>query len=208
MNHLEPIDTFVNLIKKLPQMGTRSANRIAVELATKKHKIAPIIKALEAIYNEIKLCQTCGNIDTSEECSICLNLNRDHGTICIIEHVEDLLSIELCKDYKGVYHVLGGNISYLEKILPEQLNIASLVTRIKNYNTENKTEAVKEIIFANGTTVNAQITSNYIKSLIKDSGIIIEKFTELSTGAPMGASINFLDSATMSAAIKFRRNFD
>ncbi len=205
---LEPVERLVSLLKKLPQMGTRSAQRIAIDLATKKAKILPIINALESLLNEIKTCIICGNIDTNEVCVICKNPSRDHSTICITEHVEDLLSIESCKDYKGVYHVTHGNISYLEKILPEHLNIASITKRIEGYNELNPANPVKEVIFANGTTVNAQLTANYIKNIIRDAGLAVPKFTELSTGAPMGASINFLDSATMSAAIKFRRSFD
>jgi|GEM_PF-2422967 len=195
-------------LKNLPSLGGKSAKKIALHLALNKKKCADLIKVMQSVLDNTASCVRCHNIclksveDEVELCHVCTNVSRDMQKIVIVEAIEDLEIIESCGDYKGLYHIIGGAISFSEKILPQSLNIASLIERLKNTDGTSKIE----LIFANSTTINGKITMSYIQNLIISEGLgerLIQ--SEISVGVPLGSSLNFLDSATMSLALKNRR---
>jgi recombination protein RecR len=194
---MQNIESLSGLIKKIPGIGSKTAKKVAIHLAINKQKANDLLKLIQDVVDNVYSCNTCHNIASGDKCDICIDEKRDGTKICVVESVEDIEIIEGSRDYCGLYHILGGSISFSEKILPENLNINSLIERIKTSNTE-------EIIFANATTINGKITLAYIQNLIKESGVNVKQ-SELSVGIPLGANINFFDSATMSIAIKNRR---
>ena len=197
---MQDLQGLINVVKKLPGIGGKTAKKIAIHLAINKAKCQSLITNLESVNQnttECKMCHNIASIANENICEICSNTKRDFAKICIVEGIEDLEIIESCGDYQGLYHILGGSISFSERILPESLNIKSLISRLS-------TNKIEEIIFANNATINGKITMSYVQNLIKEQKMYIQQ-SEISIGVPIGASVNFLDSATMSAAIKHRR---
>lgn len=191
------IEKLIKAVAKLPALGTRSARRIVLQLLKKRDtQLLPLIEALQNVADNIKTCPICGNFDTEEPCSICTSPSRDSKTLCVVQDVADLWAMERVGFYKGKYHVLGGVLSALEGITPEDLNLASLPQRIAN-------EQVEEVILALPATVDGQITTHYILSKIKDSGV---KVTTLAQGIPVGAELDYMDDGTIQLALSSRKN--
>ena len=192
-----PIDKLINDISKLPGLGRRSAQRIALFLLKNKDKnLSPLIESLNQSYAKIIECSNCGNIDMQNPCNICSNDSRDKSTICIIEDVSDLWTLEKVGFYRGLYHVLGGSLSAIQGIGTDELRIENLLSRIKN----NK---VNEIILALSTTMEGQTTSFVIVDKL-------EKFdqlnvTRLAQGIPMGGEVHYLDENTLNTAFQSRK---
>ena len=189
------IDHLVRLISKLPGLGLRSARRIVLHLLNNKEKEMLVLSdEIKDVAERVKFCVICGNMDTSEECYICKDEKRDVSTICVVENVGDLWAIERSGVFSGKYHVLGGVLSALDNIGPDDLKIGQLVQRAKS-------EKIKEVILANSATVDGQTTAHYIADQLSSSDIIISR---LAQGLPMGGELDFLDDGTITQALRAR----
>ena len=182
------IDHLVRLISKLPGLGLRSARRIVLHLLNNKEKEMLVLSnEIKNVAERVKFCLVCGNMDTSEECYICKDEKRDISTICVVENVGDLWAIERSGVFSGKYHVLGGVLSALDNIGPDDLKIGQLVQRAKS-------EKIKEVILANSATVDGQTTAHYIADQLSSTDIILSR---LAQGLPMGGELDFLDDGTI-----------
>ena len=193
MNSSE-IDILINEISKLPGLGRRSAQRIAIYLLKNKSaKLSPLIKTLTDAQTNIVDCNKCGNIDMIDPCNLCQNSKRDDNTILVVEDVSDLWTFERTGFYKGKYHVLGGSLSAMNGLGINELRISKLIDRIK-------VQKIDEVILALSTTMEGQTTSHVIADKL-------EKFkdltiTRLAQGIPMGGEVHFLDENTLNAAFQ------
>ena len=189
------IDHLVRLISKLPGLGLRSARRIVLHLLNNKEKEMLVLSdEIKDVAERVKFCVICGNMDTSEECYICKDEKRDVSTICVVENVGDLWAIERSGVFSGKYHVLGGVLSALDNIGPDDLKIGQLVQRAKS-------EKIKEVILANSATADGQTTAHYIADQLSSSDIILSR---LAQGLPMGGELDFLDDGTITQALRAR----
>ena len=189
------IDHLVRLISKLPGLGLRSARRIVLHLLNNKEKEMLVLSdEIKDVAERVKFCVICGNMDTSEECYICKDEKREETTICVVESVGDLWAIERSGVFSGRYHVLGGVLSALDNIGPDDLRINSLIDRAKS-------EKIKEVILANSATVDGQTTAHYIADQLGSSDVILSR---LAQGLPMGGELDFLDDGTITQALKAR----
>ena len=194
MIHSE-IDHLVRLVSKLPGLGLRSARRIVLHLLNNKEKEMFVLSnEIRDVAERVKFCVICGNMDTSEECYICKDEKRDVSTICVVENVGDLWAIERSGVFSGKYHVLGGVLSALDNIGPDDLKIGQLVQRAKS-------EKIKEVILANSATVDGQTTAHYIADQLNSTDIILSR---LAQGLPMGGELDFLDDGTITQALRAR----
>lgn len=190
------IEQLIKLIAKLPSLGTRSARRIVLHLLKKRESTIPqLIKALESVYDNIKVCEVCGNYDTQSPCSICSSQSRETKLLCIVQDISDLWALERGGLYKGQYHILGGVLSAIEGITPDDLNIDKLIKRID-------TEDISEIIIALPATVDGQITMHYISTLLKEKNV---KISTLAQGIPVGAELDYMDDGTIKLALDMRK---
>ena len=196
MNSSE-IDILINEISKLPGLGRRSAQRIAIYLLKNKSaKLSPLIKTLNDAQTNIVDCNKCGNIDMIDPCNLCQNSKRDDNTILVVEDVSDLWTFERTGFYKGKYHVLGGSLSAMNGLGINELRISKLIDRIK-------VQKIDEVILALSTTMEGQTTSHVIADKLetfKDLTI-----TRLAQGIPMGGEVHFLDENTLNAAFQSRK---
>ena len=190
------IDKLIQLLAKLPGLGPRSARRAALHLIRRKESLMePLARAMSEAASTIRLCSICGNIDTRDPCAICADPRRDAATICVVEQVADLWALERTAQFKGRYHVLGGTLSALDGVGPDDLRIPELVARAKR-------EGVSEVILATNATVEGQTTAHYIAESLADSGIAV---TGLAHGVPVGGELDYLDDGTLLQALKARR---
>ena len=195
---LSEIENLIKIFSKMPGLGPRSARRLVFHLI-KKRKIfmAPLIDSLAIVRESVKNCDLCGNIALENFCEICSDLKRDKSIICVVEEVSDLWAMDRSGAFGGVFHVLGGLLSPLDGIGPEKLRIDNLTQRLK-------TEGVKELVLALGTTVAGQTTANYL--LHELSGLNIN-ITSLAQGVPVGGELDYLDDSTIIAAFNDRRSY-
>jgi recombination protein RecR len=192
------IETISRSLSKLPGMGPRIAKRIVLHLAANKEKnLLPLIENLKQLNEKIHSCKTCGNLDEGEVCGICLNQNRDKSVLCIVEEVADLWAIERAKNYRGTYHVLGGNLSAISGKTVEDLNIDALQKRLKS-------GGISEVIIATSATIDGQTTAHFLAEILKDYEV---KITRLAHGIPVGSELDYLDEGTISIAFKSRAEF-
>jgi len=190
------IEQLIKVIAKLPSLGTRSARRIVLHLLKKRETLIPqLIQALEDVQNHIKVCQICGNYDTEDPCSICSSVSREQGTLCVVQDISDLWALERGGLYKGKYHILGGVLSAIDGVTPDDLNIDKLLERIVK-------EDISEIILALPATVDGQITMHYISSLLKDKNIQV---STLAQGIPVGGELDYMDDGTIKLALDMRK---
>ncbi len=189
------IDRLIKLLARLPGLGPRSARRAALSLLKKRESLMePLAQALAVAASSIKACSQCGNLDDIDPCLICQDEKRDNSLICIVEDVADLWALERTGSYKGRYHVLGGVLSALDGIGPEDLNIGTLVDRVGAGD-------VGEVILATNVTVDGQTTAHYITDRLASSGV---KITRLAHGVPVGGELEYLDDGTLMTALKAR----
>lgn len=192
----QDIENLIKIIAKLPSLGTRSARRIVLQLIKKKETImSPLMEAMQNVSDNIKTCEICGNFDTVSPCMICSSEKRENETICVVQDVADLWAMERAGFYRGKYHVLGGVLSALDGVAPEDLNIESLFGRLAREN-------VSEIILALPATIDGQITSHYLISKLKDYNV---KVSTLAKGIPMGAELDYMDEGTIQLALDSRK---
>ncbi|WP_084420289.1 recombination mediator RecR [Henriciella litoralis] len=186
----------IELIGKLPGLGPRSARRAALHLLKRKDQLLlPLAEALAEAGNRIERCNICGNFDTLQPCAVCQSPGRDDSVICVVEDVPDLWALERASAFRGRYHVLGGVLSPLDGIEPEDLTIGMLVDRLKG-------GEVKEVIFALSATLDGQITVDYVRDQLE--GIDVQT-TRLAQGVPHGGELDHLDEGTLAAAMRSRR---
>lgn len=192
------IERLIQLLSKLPGLGPRSARRAALHLVKKREELMePLTAALGDALEKIVVCDTCGNIDTRNPCSVCADATRDPSLLVAVENVADLWALERAGVVAGRYHVLGGTLSALDGIGPDDLNIASLVNRAHE-------PEVKEVVLALSATVDGQTTAHYITDLLRGADV---KVTRLAHGVPVGGELDYLDEGTLSAAIRQRTLF-
>jgi len=190
------IETLIKLLARLPGLGPRSARRAALHLIKRRESLMePLAAALQSAAASIRTCSTCGNIDTADPCAICRDERRDAGIICVVEEVADLWAMERAAAFKGRYHVLGGTLSALDGIGPEDLNVASLVRSVE-------AGGVREVILATNATVDGQTTAHYITDRLAGADVEVSR---LAHGVPVGGELDFLDDGTLAAALKARR---
>ncbi len=189
------IERLIQLLARLPGLGPRSARRAALHLMKKKDTLLePLAKATAEAAAAVKLCSVCGNVDTRDPCGICTDERRDPTTLVVVEDVGDLWALERAAATRGRYHVLGGTLSPLDGVGPDDLNIASLIGRAK-------TGEVREIILAVNATVEGQTTAHYITDRLEGSDV---KITRLAHGVPVGGELDYLDDGTLAQAMKSR----
>jgi recombination protein RecR len=189
------IERLIQLLARLPGLGPRSARRAALFLIKKREQImAPLASAVQTALDKIVICRTCGNIDTQNPCTVCLDPKRDASIIVVVADVADLWALERAHAVNARYHVLGGTLSPLDGIGPADLTIDALITRAHD-------PAVTEVILALNATVDGQTTAHYITDLLHDANVAV---TRLAHGVPVGGELDYLDEGTLSAAIRQR----
>jgi recombination protein RecR len=192
---MSELDTLIQLLAKLPGLGPRSARRAALHLIRRRESLLdPLAAALAKAAETVRPCPICSNFDTIQPCGICRDPQRDETAICVVEDVADLWALERTGAFRGRYHVLGGTLSALDGIGPDDLNIQRLVGRLKPGH---------EVILALNATVEGQTTAHYIADHIADSGV---KVSRLAQGVPIGGELDYLDDGTLTAALRARRS--
>ena len=192
------IERLIQLLARLPGLGPRSARRAALFLIKKRELVmAPLAVALQAAMEKIEVCKICGNIDTQNPCTVCTDTRRDPSAIVVVADVADLWALERAHAVNARYHVLGGTLSPLDGVGPDDLSIDVLVKRAHD-------PAVAEIILALSATVDGQSTAHYITDLLHDAKV---KVTRLAHGVPVGGELDYLDEGTLAAAIRSRTPF-
>jgi recombination protein RecR len=192
------IERLIQHLAKVPGLGPRAARRAALHLIKKKEQLmAPLAAAMSEAVDKVRVCSTCGNVDTSDPCTICTDPRREETTLIVVEDVADLWALERAAAMNVRYHVLGGTLSPLDGVGPDDLNIASLVSRVAE-------GGVSEIILAVNATVEGQTTAHYITDQL--SGLDV-KVTRLAHGVPVGGELDYLDEGTLAAALKSRTAF-
>ena len=189
------IESLIALMARLPGLGPRSARRAVLHLVKRRGTLLlPLADAMREVGTTARECVSCGNIGTQDLCAICEDERRANGEICVVEDVEDLWAMERTGAFKGRYHVLGGTLSALDSVGPEELRIPKLAERVKD-------EGVGEVILALGATVDGQTTAHYIADHLK--GVTV---TTLAQGVPVGGELDYLDEGTIGAALRARRS--
>src|SRR5690554_953142 len=192
------IERLIQLLAKVPGLGPRSARRAALHLIKKKEQLlAPLSAAMAEAVEKVRVCSVCGNVDTADPCTICTDPRRDPAVLIVVEDVADLWALERAGAMNARYHVLGGTLSPLDGIGPDDLNIASLISRIAE-------GGVAEVILAVNATVEGQTTAHYIIDSVSDMEV---KVTRLAHGVPVGGELDYLDEGTLAAALKSRTAF-
>jgi recombination protein RecR len=192
------IERLIQLLARLPGLGPRSARRAALHLIKKREQLmAPLAAALQTAIDKIQICRVCGNIDTQNPCTVCTDARRDGSVIVVVADVADLWALERAHAVNARYHVLGGTLSPLDGVGPEDLSIDALVTRAH-------APEVKEVILALNATVDGQTTAHYITDLLQDANVAV---TRLAHGVPVGGELDYLDEGTLAAAIRQRTPF-
>lgn len=191
------LDHLIQLLSKLPGLGPRSARRAALFLLKRRESLMePLAAALVETAAKVRPCSRCGNLDTADPCALCRDPRRDQGLICVVEDVADLWAIERSAAYNGLYHVLGGTLSALDGVGPEDLRIEPLVRRV------GETKA-REVILALNATVEGQTTAHYVMDRLAATGVHVSR---LAHGVPVGGELDYLDEGTLSAALAARKS--
>jgi recombination protein RecR len=190
------VEHLIGLLSKLPGMGPRSARRAALKMLQQpESRMLPLAAALREAAAVVKPCADCGNLDSQDPCTVCADEHRDRSIICVVEGVGDLWALERAHVHSGLYHVLGGTLSALSGIGPEDLNIPLLLSRIAE-------GEVAEVILALGATVDGAATAHWLTDQIRPTGVAI---TRVGQGVPMGGALDVLDDGTLAAALRTRR---
>jgi recombination protein RecR len=192
------LDRLMQLLARLPGLGPRSARRAALHLIKKKEALMrPLADTMRAAIDSVRPCSNCGNLDGVDPCLVCSDPKRDRTLLCVVEEVGDLWALERAQAFKGLYHVLGGTLSALDGVGPEDLTIGRLIARVAE-------GGIKEVILATNATVDGQTTAHYLTERLKPSGVAISR---LAHGVPVGGELDYLDDGTLMAALKARRPF-
>ena len=190
------LETLIRLLARLPGLGPRSARRAALHLIKRREGLmAPLARVLEAASESIAACSECRNLDTTDPCGVCADPSRDPAALCVVEDVSDLWALERTGAFRGRYHVLGGVLSALDGVGPEELGIAALVARAR-------APGITEVVLATGATVEGQTTAHYLAERLGDCGVSV---TRLAHGVPVGGALDYLDDGTLTTALRARR---
>ncbi|MGE7667909.1 recombination mediator RecR [Ureibacillus composti] len=196
MYYPEPISKLIDSFMKLPGIGPKTAARLAFFVLTmKEDTVTTFAKALVDAKRNLTYCSVCGHITDIDPCQICSDQQRDVSTVCVVQDPKDVIAMEKMRDYHGLYHVLHGAISPMDGVGPEDINVASLITRLQD-------ERVKELILATNPTIEGEATAMYISRLVKPSGI---RTTRIAHGLPVGGDLEYADEVTLSKALEGRR---
>ena len=194
-SHGAEIDRLIQLLGKVPGLGPRSARRSVLMMLKKKDTMMyPLAESLAKVADMVEECHICNNMDTRNPCHVCEDVRRDTSVICVVEEVADLWALDRSETFRGLYHVLGGTLSALDGIGPEDLQILGLVDRVSD-------GTVSEVILALNATVDGQTTSHYLAEKLEDYNI---KVTALAHGVPVGGELDYLDDGTLAAALRAR----
>lgn len=192
------IEALITQLSRLPGLGPRSARRVVLHLIQRRDMaLRPLLAALERVAQSAQTCARCGNISTLPVCEICADPKRATGEICVVEDVADIWAMERGAVFKGRYHVLGGTLSALDAVGPEELRIPELVARVR-------AKDAREVILALAATVDGQTTAHYIADALAETGVQV---TALAQGVPMGGELDYLDDGTIGAALRARKAF-
>lgn len=192
----DDIQALIALMARLPGLGPRSARRIVLALIRKRGgQMSQLARLLDSVATQSRECLICGNITDRDECAICTDPARANGELCVVEDVADLWALERGHAFRGRYHVLGGTLSALDEIGPDDLGIPALIDRITR-------DEIREVILALNATVDGQTTAHYIADALAESGVAV---TGLAQGVPIGGELDYLDDGTISAALRARR---
>lgn len=192
------IERLIQLLAKVPGLGPRSARRAALHLIKKKEQLlSPLAAAMGEAVDKVRVCSTCGNVDTADPCMVCTDPRRDGATIIVVEDVSDLWALERSTAMNARYHVLGGTLSPLDGVGPDDLSIGKLVDRVA-------AGGVAEVILAVNATVEGQTTAHYVTDRLAGLGV---RVTRLAHGVPVGGELDYLDEGTIAAALKSRTAF-
>ena len=196
MSSTRDIDTLIDLMARLPGLGPRSARRAVLEMIRKRALLLmPLADALRVVADTARECLNCGNIGTTDICDICASDKRANGELCVVEDVADLWAMERSGVFKGKYHVLGGTLSALDAVGPQELRIPQLVDRVT-------TEGITEVILALNATIDGQTTAHYIADQLEG----VARLTSLAQGVPIGGELDYLDDGTITAAMRARKS--
>lgn len=191
------IERLIDVMAKLPGLGPRSARRAVLQMVKKRDlMLIPLARAAAEVAEKAMVCIECGNIDTAQVCGVCRDPRRDASALCVVEDVADLWAMERANVFKGRYHVLGGVLSALDGVGPDDLKIPRLVRRAE-------VDEVTEVVLALGATVDGQTTAHYIADQLAAASVEV---TSLAQGVPVGGELDYLDDGTISAALKARRS--
>ena len=190
------IERLIQLLAKLPGLGPRSARRAALFLIKNRERLlVPLAAAMAEAREKVTVCTTCGNVDTVDPCTLCTDPRRDRSILCVVEEVGDLWALERAAAWNGLYHVLGGTLSAIEGVRPEDLSIGPLIDRAGE-------GEIKEVVLALNATVEGQTTAHYITERLKNLGVAASR---LAHGVPVGGELDYLDEGTLTQAIRARR---
>ncbi|MCC6717441.1 MAG: recombination protein RecR [Acetobacteraceae bacterium] len=192
------IERLIGLLAKLPGLGPRSARRTALRLLQEPQtRLLPLAQALQDAARTVRACATCGNLDSTDPCQVCADPHRDRAIICVVEGVGDLWALERAHVHRGTYHVLGGTLSPLAGVGPDDLNVPSLLARVA-------AGGIGEVILALGATVDGATTTHWLTERLRPSGVAV---TRVAQGVPIGGALDVLDDGTLAAALRARRAF-
>lgn len=192
----QEIETLSSALARLPGLGPRSARRAVLWLVKRRDQALPaLLQALTAVQDTLVECETCGNVDTRNPCAICADPRRDPKSICVVEDVADLWALDRARLFTGTYHVLGGRLSALDGIRPEDLNIAALLARVE-------AGGIDEVVLAMNATLEGQTTAHYLAERLEDFPV---RITQLAHGLPVGGELDYLDEGTLAQALRARR---
>lgn len=195
MQIAEPLQAAIEELSKLPGIGRKTAQRLAIHLLkTDSASVEKLLTAIQNLKTKLHFCTRCFNISTEDLCDICSNAKRDHSIVCVVEEASDVIAIEKSNEYNGIYHVLGGVLSPLSGVTAELLKIRELLKRFEN-------EEIKEVILALNPNTEGEATSLYLAKLIKPLGI---KVSRIARGLPIGGDLEFADEATIGRAVSGR----
>ena len=195
MVHSPVVDNLISQLTRLPGIGTRTAQRLAFHiLRTPKDEALGLAEAIREAKERVGFCRECGNLTEDEVCSICLDARRDHSVICVIEQPADLWSLERTREYRGVYHVLGGALSPLDGVDPEDIRIEQLLRRVER-------NGVEEVVLATNPTMTGEATAAFIAEQLRGR----TRVTRLASGLPVGSDLEYADEVTLGRALSGRR---
>jgi recombination protein RecR len=192
----QEIETLAQALARLPGLGPRSARRAVLWLIKRRDTaLVQLVSALDALKDRLVACETCGNVDTANPCAICTDPRRDARSLCVVEDVADLWALDRARLFTGRYHVLGGRLSALDGVRPEDLTIAALIARVG-------AGGIDEVVLAMNATLEGQTTAHYIAERLEDMAV---RVTQLAHGLPVGGELDYLDEGTLAQALRARR---
>lgn len=195
----QSVQRLIEALSHLPTIGRKSAQRLAMSIVDKpEEEVKRLAEALLDVKANVMHCDICNNLSDGPVCAVCEDKTRDHSVICVVEDVQGLIAIEKTKSYHGLYHVLGGLLNPMQGIGPQELQLTRLVERIGE-------DEVKELVFAISPTVEGEMTTHFIRDVVKDTDISL---TRIASGIPIGASLEYFDDMTLIKALEERRSMD